>query len=131
MAVDLSALIAELENGAAGALNEAAERMVAESNLRAPIDTGNLSESGQVTVHASPAAYMTATVANETPYASFQDQGTGGSTGNPWLTFQVKGGGWVKVHTTAPVPATRFWEDVMTADNLAENIDAALDTYLT
>ena len=127
---DVTDLLTTLDNLALDVVADSAQKMVDQSNLAAPYQTGALSEAGRVDGVSGGGGYAEATVSNPTEYASYQDQGTGGSTGNPWLTFQI-GGQWVRVHQTAPVPATRFWEDTMNDEVWAETVQGSLETFST
>lgn len=134
MSVDLSAVIADLENGAADALADTAQALANEANLKAPIgETGDLSRGAQVTQNPSPGAFMTATVENDTPYASFVDEGTGAHPidGNPFLAFTVGGQRVVVRHVNHPGTSPQpFWTDTFNESTFADQLQASLDTLL-
>jgi len=90
----------------------AGDEFVTLAKDRAPRKTGDLIESIEAgDVEESGDSYSV-TVECGAEYGLFQDEGTGGSEGNPLLVWE-DGGELIFARRTSGVPATRFWSDTV------------------
>ncbi len=132
MPADISGLQTALLDQVVNITADAADMMERDISLSAPIDTGALSRSGQVTTVPNGAG-ATATLTFTEDYASYLDEGTGPHTitGNPLLAFQW-GGQTVIVHTVEHPGSTKnvgWFTDRATDDAMwSDFVQAALDT---
>lgn len=130
MAVDMSDLIAQIENTAAEAFVSAQDAFIELLIEAAPRNTGALGESFQATV-GSAGTVITGTIVNTQQYASMVDEGTAPHEiqGNPLLAFDV-GGVTVIVHSVQH-PGTDpdgFWTDNMTDEQWAFLLQEAFES---
>lgn len=108
MPVDMSQLVSALSDQVVPITDDAAQAMERDIALSAPVDTGALSRSGQVTTVPNGAG-ATATLIFTEDYASYLDEGTGPHTitGNPLLAFEW-GGQTVIVHSVQHPGSTKW-----------------------
>ena len=132
MPADISQLQSALLDQVVNITADAADMMERDISLAAPIDTGALSRSGQVTT-APNGAGATATLTFTEDYASYLDEGTGQHTitGNPLLAFQW-GGQTVIVHSVEHPGSTKnvgWFTDRATDDAMwSDFVQAAFDS---
>lgn len=92
MGADASALRQELIAAAFPIIDDAAHSVERDLAASAPTDTGEMSQSGEVSTSAAGTG-ATASVTFTADHASFQDEGTGPHTiqGSPFLAFEIGG----------------------------------------
>lgn len=132
MAADATALRLAISDAALPIIEDAGRALERELAAAAPIDTGELSQSGEVT--AQPAGTgASASVTFTAEHASFLDSGTGPHeiTGNPFLAFDV-GGQTVVVRSVQHPGSTkhRGWFSDRVRDSGPVLLQTAADTHL-
>lgn len=130
MPVDVSDLVATIEEIGAEAFVEAQQSLGDEAREAAPVDTGELRDSLELVVNGSGTVIF-GSIAFTAPQAGWTNDGTQphGIDGNPVLVFEIGGVTIFASHVDHPGNAGSHWFDQAVSDDTwAQHVQAALDS---